>query len=147
MEVTCLCSTLCEAPAKTTRGSSSLVDGRWDSPLQTLSSERVWEGLSSSSSPWPITALKSSQAQSRSLVTLSPAGRRDSIPGWGHGRTCWEAEALSALFIHSSIHFFIQHFRDPERLMNGRTSGPLRARWWRGRQTQVTGSLHVRGHS
>lgn len=102
MEVTCLCSTLCEAPAKMTRGSASLVFGRWDSPLQTLSAERVQEGPSSSSSPWPITALKSSQAQSRSSVTLSPAGKRDSVPDWGHGRTRWEAEAL--LFLHSFLH-------------------------------------------
>lgn len=102
MEVTYLCSTLCEAPAKMTRGSTSLVFGRWDSPLQTLSAERVQEDPSSSSSPWPITALKSSQAQSRSLVTLSPAGKRDSVPDWGHGRTRWEAEAL--LFLHSFLH-------------------------------------------
>lgn len=102
MEVTCLCSAPCEVPAKTTRGSSSLVDGRQDSPLQALSSEGVWEGPSSSG-PWPVTALKSSQVQARSSVTISPAGRRDSVPGWGHS----EAEALR---LSSFIPPFISSF-------------------------------------
>lgn len=29
--------------------------------------------------------------------------------------------------------------------MNGGKSGPRRTRWWKGKQSQVTGSLHVRG--
>ena len=91
-----------------TQGSSSLLDGRWDSPLQALSSERVRGPRQQR-----LLACHSSEIQpgaSRSSVTISPAGRRDSVPGWGLGRTHSEAEALRLSsfippFISSFNHF------------------------------------------